>query len=111
MGQVDQVLGNQVAPASSKHDWENEMNILEEIRVNRAPTHMVRPAGLELQKKTKQTLGPYVERKKLPGEVKAAENDLWQRGYYKTGDGDYTAQVPRAGSLRAFSLPSKGNKT
>jgi hypothetical protein len=87
------------------------MSILEEIKVNRTPTHMVRPAALELQKKTKQTLGEYVEREKLPGEVKAAQNDLWQRGQYKTGDGDYTAQVPRAGSLVAFSLPSKGSGT
>ena len=87
------------------------MSILEEIKVNRAPSHMVRPAALELQKKTKQTLGAYVERQKLPGEVKAAENDLWQRGTYRTGDGDHTAQVPRAGSLVAFSLPSRGNRT
>jgi hypothetical protein len=87
------------------------MSILEEIKVNRAPSHMVRSAGLELQKKTKETLGAYVERQKQPGEVKAAQNDLWQRGHYKTGDGDYTSQVPREGSLRAFSLPSKGNRT
>jgi hypothetical protein len=86
-------------------------SILEEIKVNRTPTHMVRPAGLELQKKTKETLGKYVEREKLPGEVKAADNDLWQRGTYRTGDGDHTAQVPRAGSLVAFSLPSRGNRT
>jgi hypothetical protein len=56
-------------------------------------------------------MGKYVERKKLAGEVKAPENDLWQRTTYRTGDGDYTAQVPRAGSLRAFSLPSRGNRT
>jgi hypothetical protein len=87
------------------------MGILEEIAVNRAPSHIVRHAGLELNKKTKETLGKYVEREKLAGEVKAAENDLWQRGYYKTGDGDHTTQVPREGSLRAFSLPSKGNRT
>jgi hypothetical protein len=87
------------------------MSILEEIKVNRTPTHMVRPAGLELQKQTKRIMGAYVEREKRPGEVRAADNDLWQRGHYKTGDGDYTAQVPRAGSLRAFSLPSKGNRT
>ena len=86
-------------------------SILEEIKVNRTPTHMVRPAGLELQKKTKETLGLYVERQKRPGEVRAPENDLWQRDTYRTGDGDYTAQVPRAGSLVAFSLPSKGNRT
>lgn len=87
------------------------MSILEEIAVNRAPSHIVRHAGLELNKKTKETLGQYVKREKQPGEVKAAQNDLWQRGHYKTGDGDYTAQVPRAGSLVAFSLPSKGSGT
>jgi len=87
------------------------MSILEEIKVNRTPTHMVRPAALELQKKTKETLGQYVERQKLPGEVKAPENDLWRRGTYRIGDGDHTAQVPRAGSLRAFSLPSRGHRT
>jgi hypothetical protein len=72
---------------------------------------MVKSAGLELQQKTKKIMGEYTEREKLPGEVRAAESDLWQRDTYRTGDGDYTAQVPRAGSLRAFSLPSKGNKT
>jgi len=87
------------------------MSILEEIKVNRTPTHMVRPASIELQKKTKQTLGEYVEREKLPGEVKRAENDLWERPMYRSGDGDSMRQVPRAGSLDAFSLPSRGNRT
>jgi hypothetical protein len=87
------------------------MSILEQIKVNRTPTHMVRPAGLELQKKTKETLGPYVERQKLPNEVKQAENDLWQRPVYRSGDGDSRRQVPREGSLDAFGLPSRGNKT
>jgi hypothetical protein len=87
------------------------MSILEQIKVNRTPTHMVRPAALELQKKTKETLGQYVERQKQPGEVQAPDNNLWQRSQYRTGDGDHTAQVPRAGSLVAFSLPSKGNRT
>jgi hypothetical protein len=87
------------------------MSILEEIKVNRTPTHMVRTPSLTLSREARQSMGKYVEREKLPGEVKAAENDLWQRGHYKTGDGDYTAQVPREGSLRAFSLPSRGNRT
>jgi len=87
------------------------MSILNEIKVNRTPTHMVRPAGLELQKKTKVIMGEYVERQKLPGEVKAAENDLWQRPVYRSGDGDSMRQVPRKGSLKAFSLPSRGNRT
>jgi hypothetical protein len=87
------------------------MSILDEIKVNRAPTHMVRPASIELQKKTKVIMGEYVEREKLDGEVKAAENDLWKRPAYRSGDGDSMRQVPRAGSLDAFSLPSRGNRT
>lgn len=84
------------------------MSILEEIRVNRAPTHMVRTPSLTLSKEARQSMGKYVERQKLDGEVKGAENDLWQRPVYRSGDGDFTAQVPRAGSLVAFSLPSRG---
>jgi hypothetical protein len=87
------------------------MSILDEIKVNRTPTHMVRPASIELQKKTKVIMGEYVEREKQPGEVKQAENDLWQRPVYRSGDGDSMRQVPRAGSLDAFSLPSRGNRT
>ena len=87
------------------------MSILEEIKVNRTPTHMVRPAALELQKKTKVIMGEYVEREKQPGEVKQAENDLWQRPMYRSGDGDSMRQVVREGSLKAFSLPSRGNRT
>jgi hypothetical protein len=87
------------------------MNKLNDIVKINAPTHMVRHASLELNRKTKETLGRYVERQKRPGEVRAAENDLWRRDTYRTGDGDYMAQVPRAGSLQAFSLPSRGHRT
>lgn len=87
------------------------MSILEEIKVNRTPTHMVRTPSLTLSKEARQSMGKYTEREKLPGEVRASDNDLWQRDVYRTGDGDFTAQVPRAGSLVAFSLPSRGNKT
>ena len=87
------------------------MSILDEIKVNRAPSHMVRHASLTLSREARQSMGKYVEREKQPGETPAPENDLWQRGQYRTGDGDYTAQVPRAGSLVAFSLPSKGSGT
>ncbi len=85
--------------------------ILEEIKVNRTPTHMVRTPSLTLSREARQSMGKYVKREKLAGEVKAPENDLWQRGKYKTGDGDYTAQVPRAGSMDAYKLPSRGNRT
>ena len=87
------------------------MSILEEIKVNRAPTHMVRTPSLTLSKEARQSMGKYTEREKQPGEVKQAENDLWQRPVYQSGDGDSMRQVPREGSLKAFSLPSRGNKT
>ncbi len=87
------------------------MSILDEIKVNRAPTHMVRHASLTLSREARQSMGKYVEREKLPGEAPAPENDLWNRSTYRTGDGDCMQQVPRAGSLVAFSLPSKGIKT
>jgi hypothetical protein len=87
------------------------MSILEEIKVNPAPTHMVRTPSLTLSKEARQSMGKYTERKKLPGEVAKRDND-WRKGRpYKTGDGDHTAQVPRAGSMDAYSLPSRGNRT
>jgi hypothetical protein len=87
------------------------MSILEEITVNRTPTHMVRTPSLTLSREARQSMGKYVEREKLAGEVKAPEMNIWDRTTYRTGDGDHTAQVPREGSLRAFSLPSRGNRT
>ena len=87
------------------------MSILEEIKVNRTPTHMVRTPSLTLSREARQSMGKYTEREKLPGEVKAPENNLWHRTTYRTGDGDYTAQVPRAGSMDAYKLPSRGNRT
>ena len=87
------------------------MSILEEIKVNRAPTHMVRTPSNTLSKEARQSMGKYVERKKLPGEVAKRGNDWRKSEPYKTGDGDHTAQVPRAGSMDAYALPSKGNRT
>jgi hypothetical protein len=48
---------------------------------------------------------------KRPGEVSAPALSIWERGVYRSGDGDSMRQVPREGSLKAFSLPSRGNKT
>jgi len=87
------------------------MSILEEIKVNRTPTHMVRTPSLTLSREARQSMGKYTEREKQPGEAKAPEMNIWNRTTYRTGDGDYTAQVPREGSLVAFSLPSRGNRT
>jgi len=87
------------------------MSILDEIKVNRTPTHMVRTPSLTLSREARQSMGKYTERKKLPGEAKAAELNIWNRTTYRTGDGDHTAQVPRAGSMDAYKLPSRGNRT
>ncbi len=89
----------------------SDMSNLQNIDKSEVPTHMVRHAGLDLQKQTKRIMGEYVERQKQPGEVKAAEMNIWNRTTYRTGDGDYTAQVPRAGSMDAYKLPSRGNRT
>jgi hypothetical protein len=86
------------------------MSILEEIKVNRAPTHMVRTPSLTLSREARQSMGKYTERKKLPGEALKRNSD-WRYTTYRTGDGDHTAQVPRAGSMDAYALPSKGNRT
>jgi len=72
------------------------------------PAHVAAEAKQTLSKHARQSMGKYVERKKLPGEVKAPENDLWKRKNYKTGDGDNGTYVPRPGSLVAFTLPSRG---
>jgi len=86
------------------------MSILDEIKVNRTPTHMVRTPSNTLSKEARQCIGKYTERVKLPGEVAKRETD-WRGTTYRTGDGDHTAQVPRAGSMDAYGLPSRGNRT
>ena len=75
------------------------------------PAHVTAEAKLTLSKHARQVMGKYVERQKLPGEVKAPENDLWKRKNYKVGDGDPGNYVPRPGSLVAFTLPSRGLRT
>lgn len=86
------------------------MSILDEIKVNRAPTHMVRTPSLTLSKEARQCIGKYTPRTKEKGEALVRDND-WRGTTYRTGDGDHTAQVPRAGSMDAYALPSKGNRT
>lgn len=83
---------------------------LTDVISNPLPTHVQRKPSVNLSRNARQMAGTYVERQKQENEAKASENNVWDRNVYKTGDGDYTAQVPRAGSLVAFSLPSKGIK-
>lgn len=50
----------------------------------------------------------YQPRAKQEGEALPPSNDLFERGTYRTGDGDPGTYVPRPGSLVAFTLPSRG---
>ena len=83
------------------------MSILDEIKVNRTPTHMVRAPSLTLSRDARQAAGKYVERQKLPGEAGSPSTSVYKAKPYRTGDGD-TSQVMRPGSMDAYSLPSKG---
>ena len=87
------------------------MNNLKAIEKSTVPTHMTRAPSITLSREARQSMGKYVEREKLPGEAESTVDDVWKRKLYRTGDGDHTRQVSREGSLRAFSLPSKGNQT
>lgn len=86
------------------------MSKLTPIAKRTLPTHIAQAPKDTLSKEARQCIGKYTERVKLPGEVAKRETD-WRGTTYKTGDGDHTAQVPRAGSMDAYSLPSKGNRT
>lgn len=90
------------------------MSNLTPIARRTLPTHIVQKPKDTLSKEARKSIGAkenYAPRKKLPGEALKRDSD-WRRAEpYKTGDGDHTAQVPRAGSMDAYSLPSKGNRT
>lgn len=75
---------------------------------NTLPTHVHQVPKLTLSREARQSMGKYVERQKLPGEVEAAQDDIFKRKTYKVGDGDNGTYVPRPGSLVAFTLPSRG---
>lgn len=51
------------------------------------PAHVTAEAKLTLSKHASRAMGSYAPREKLPGEVQAPENDLWQRPVYRTGAG------------------------
>jgi len=90
------------------------MSNLKPITRSHLPTHIVQAPSNTLSKEARKSIGAaanYAPRTKLEGEARIRDND-WRKGApYKTGDGDHTAQVPRAGSMVAFSLPSRGNRT
>ena len=78
---------------------------------NELPTHIVRAPKATLSKEARQCIGKYFVRAVQPGEAEPRQTSTWNRTTYRTGDGDHTAQVPRPGSLDAYSLPSRGNRT
>lgn len=80
---------------------------------NTLPTHVTRKPKDTLSKEARKSIGAagYEPREKDPNEATAPELNIWDRPVYKTGDGDHTAQVPRAGSMNAYSLRSHGFKT
>jgi hypothetical protein len=99
--------------ASSEHSREEGMSKLIPIVRSTMPAHIVQAPSNTLSKEARKSIGAgvYVKRKKHEHEALPRTTD-WRKGEpYKTGDGDHTAQVPRAGSLVAFSLPSRGNRT
>jgi hypothetical protein len=65
-----------------------------------------------LSKEARKSIGAgvYVERTRHEHEALVRNSD-WRGTTYRTGDGDHTAQVPRAGSMDAYALPSRGNRT
>jgi hypothetical protein len=69
--------------------------------------------NIKLSKGAKKaiSMAGYTPRQKLENEVSAAVDDLFARPVYRTGDGDNGTYVPRPGSLRAFTLPSRGIAT
>lgn len=89
------------------------MSNLKPITRSHLPTHIVQAPSNTLSKEARKSIGAaanYAPRTKLEGEARIRDND-WRYTTYRTGDGDHTAQVPREGSMVAFSLPSRGNRT
>jgi hypothetical protein len=76
------------------------------LRVNaKAPAHVIKFTDDIASKKMR---GSYVPVQRKEGEALPPEqNSLWERGIYRTGDGD-TPLVIRPGSLDFKKWPSKG---
>lgn len=66
--------------------------------------------NIKLSKEAQKIMkvGTYVARLPDENEAIARRDDLFKRESYRTGDGDHNTYVPRPGSLRAFTLPSRG---
>ena len=90
------------------------MSNLKSIGTRTMPTHIVQAPSNTLSKEARKSIGAaanYVPRVKAEGEALVRDND-WRKGKpYRTGDGDYTVQAVRPGSMDAYALPSRGNRT
>jgi hypothetical protein len=79
---------------------------------NDLPTHIIRKPLDGLSKEARKGIGKRGYSKRIKDVSEALPRQIdWRNSTYRTGDGDHTTQVPRPGSLVAFSLPSKGHKT
>lgn len=80
---------------------------------NLLPTHVTRKPKDTLSKEARKSIGAarYTPRAKHPNEALPPNLSVWDRKPYVTGDGDHTTQVPRPGSMTAYSLPSRGWRT
>ncbi len=87
------------------------MSKLTPIAKRTLPTHIVQAPKDTLSKEARQCIGKYTPRVKEEGEATMRESNLFQRTTYRTGDGDHTVQAVRPGSMDAYSLPSRGNRT
>ena len=79
---------------------------------NDLPTHIIRKPVDGLSKETRKGIGKQGYSKRIKDVSEALPRQTnWRNTTYRTGDGDYTFQVPRPGSMDAYSLPSKGYNT
>ena len=88
------------------------MSNLTSITRAHLPSHVAQRPSDAIGKEIRKSIGAarYTEREKLPGEALVRANDIWKARPYRLGDGD-TPQVVRPGSMDAYALPSRGNRT
>jgi len=77
------------------------------------PAHITKEASLTLSKDARKAMsvGQYVPPTDAGERGKYGQDYRIKRTNYVVGDGVHGAYVPRPGSLRAFTLPSRGIAT
>jgi hypothetical protein len=77
---------------------------------NTLPSHVIARPKDAVSQSIRKSIGAavYEPRARDPNEATPPEQNIWERPVYVPGDGDHTAQVPRAGSQNARNLRSLG---